>query len=203
MRLFLCIAAAACAGAAHASMPPLSQKSLTPAVERYLQAHGDFCLGKFKWPIAVSERDRRMGTHDAIQMPVLEKLGLVTASAASDPSVTQYDLSDEGRKYYLVKKTVTAGPADNRIDHPGDFCVAHLELDHVVNWEPLAVVDGHAHTSVNYTYKVASAADWTRDSEIQRVFPMIHRIIDGAGTLQLTQAFEWSNKTWVPVTPSN
>ena len=198
----LAIAAASLVCAAHASTPALSQKSLKPAVEQYLQAHGNFCLGKFTWPIAVSEHDRQVGTNDAIQMPVLEKLGIVTSSVTpGNPSVTQYDLTDEGRKYYLIKKTVTLGPADKPIDHPGDFCAAKLKLDRVVRWEPAAVVDGHAHTTVNYTYELASAADWTRDPEIQRVFPMIHRIVEGAGKLQLTQAFEWTKKGWVPVTP--
>jgi hypothetical protein len=192
------IAATSLVCAAHASTPTLSQKSLKPAVEEYLQAHGDFCLGKFGWPISVSERDRREGTNDAVQMPVLEKLGLVAAIGGGERTIAQYDLTDRGRKYYVFKKTVTLGPADKPIDHPGDLCPAHLKLVRVVRWEPLTVVDGRTRTTVNYIYAVASAADWTRDPEIQRVFPMLHRIVEGAGTLQLTQAFEWTKKGWVP-----
>ncbi len=202
-RFAAAIAAAAFAcSAGGAAIARLDQGSLRAAVQQYLREKGDFCLGKFNWPIAVSERDRQVGTNDAIQMPVLEKLGLVTSSAVpGNPAATQYDLTAEGRKYYLARKTVTLGPGGKPSDHPGDFCPAHLKLDRVVRWEPAAAADGHAHTTVSFTYGLESAADWTRDADIQRVFPMLHRIVEGAGRLQLTQVFEWSKEAWVPVAP--
>jgi hypothetical protein len=192
------------AGAAERASAALTQKSLEPAVAKYLQEKGNFCLGKFNWPIDVSEQDRQQGTNDAIQMPVLEKLGLVVSSAVvGDSTVKQYDLTEQGKKYYLVKKTVTLGPGDEPVDHPGDFCAARLKLERVVGWQPPEVVDGRTQVTVKYTYKVAAAADWTHDPEIKRVFPMIHRIVDGEGTMQLTQLFAWSNQTWVAVTPGD
>src|SRR5580692_7769672 len=70
------------AAAAQANVPAApSQKSLKPAVRKYLEEKGNFCLGKFEWPISVSDEDRKTGTHDALQMPVLEKLGLVVSAA--------------------------------------------------------------------------------------------------------------------------
>lgn len=193
--------AALAAASAHASAPALSQKAFTPAVEKYLQQKGNFCLGKFDWPISVTDDDRRTGTNDALQMPVLEKLGLVASAAGADLHVTQYALTEEGKKYYLVKRTVTLGPADKPIEHPGDFCAATLVLDKVVSWEPPAVVNGKPQTTVMYTYKVASAASWARDPDIQRVFPMIHKVLDGAGSMQLMQGFIWSNTGWIATLP--
>ncbi len=202
LRRTVTILAAVFSCAAHATSPSLSQRSLVPAVTKYLQERGDFCLGKFDWPIAVSESDRKMGSNDAIQMPVMEKLGLVVSSTtAGDPTVKHYDLTEMGRKYYLRKKTVTLGHDEKPIDHPGDLCVAKLELDRVVTWQSLEVVGGRPQTTVKYTYKVAAAAEWTQDPEIKRVFPMVHRIVDGAGTIQLMQIFAWSNNKWVAVTP--
>ena len=200
----LTIALAVFAGTAYGASPALTQNSFKPAVEKYLQEKGNFCLGKFNWPIEVSELDRQRGTNDSIQMPVLEKLGLVVSSAvAGDSTAEQYDLTDQGRKYYLVKKTVTLGPGDKPVDHPGDFCAARLKLDRVVGWQSPEVVGGRTQVTVKYTYKVAAAADWTHDPEIKRVFPMIHRIVDGEGTMQLTQLFAWSNQRWVAVTPGD
>ena len=199
---FLMIAAVAFAHTAHAGSPVITQKALKPAVEKYLQDRGNFCLGKFDWPIVVSATDRQAGTNDAIQMPVLERLGLVASSVvAGDPAARQFDLTAEGKKYYIVKKTVVLGPGDKPVDHPGDFCAAKLELDRIVSWRQPEVVGARPRTEVKYTYKVARAADWTHNLEVRKVFPLISRIMDEEGKLQLTQPFEWSNDTWVAVTP--
>ena len=195
------LSAAALITSAQASAPALSQKAFTPAVEKYLQEKGNFCLGKFNWPISVTDADRRIGTNDALQMPVMEKLGLVVSAAGEEPGVKRYALTDEGRKYYLVKKTVTLGPIDKPVEHPGDFCVAKLTLDRVLSWQPPTVVNGNPQTTVMYTYKIAAAAEWTHDPDVQRVFPMIHRILDGAGSMQLMQGFAWSGKAWVATVP--
>jgi hypothetical protein len=191
--------------AAHANVPAApSQKSLKPAVRKYLEEKGNFCLGKFEWPIAVSDEDRKTGTNNALQMPVLEKLGLVVASdSAGDPSIKNYSLTEEGQKYYLTKQTITVNSAGQRIRHPGDLCPAKLELDKVVAWDPPSVVDGKTQTTVKYTYRIAKVADWTQDPEVRKVFPMIARIIDNAGSQQLMQLFAWSDHGWVALTPGD
>jgi DNA-binding MarR family transcriptional regulator len=194
---------AAAAAQAHVPAAP-SKKSLQPAVRKYLEEKGDFCLGKFEWPIAVSADDRQAGTNNAQQMPVLEKLGLVVASdSPGDPSIRNYSLTEEGQKYYLTRQTITVNSAGQRIRHPGDLCPAKLELDKVVAWDPPSVVDGHAQTTVKYTYRIAKAADWTQDPEVRKVFPMIARILDHAGSQQLMQLFAWSGHRWVAHTPGD
>lgn len=191
--------------AAHANVPAApSQKSLKPAVRKYLEEKGNFCLGKFEWPIAVSDEDRKTGTNNALQMPVLEKLGLVVASdSPGDPSIKNYSLTEEGQKYYLTKQTITVNSAGQKIRHPGDLCPAKLELDKVVAWDAPSVVDGKTQTTVKYTYRIAKAADWTQDPEVRKVFPMIARIIDNAGNQQLMQLFAWSGHGWVALTPGD
>jgi hypothetical protein len=191
--------------AAHANVPAApSQKSLKPAVRKYLEEKGNFCLGKFEWPIAVSDEDRKTGTNNALQMPVLEKLGLVVASdSPGNPGSKNYSLTEEGQKYYLTKQTVTVNSAGQRIRHPGDLCPAKLQLDKVVAWDPPSVVDGKTQTTVKYTYRIAKAADWTQDPEVRKVFPMIARIIDNAGSQQLMQLFAWSGHGWVALTPGD
>jgi hypothetical protein len=204
----LTIAAAFTLGA-HAAAPASSAKdistsALTPAVKEYLRKKGDFCLGKFDWPIAVSDADRETGTNDALQMPVLAGLGLVAPRVdPNNPTIQHYDLTARGRKYYLVKKTITLGPGNVPVEHPGDFCVAKLTLDKVVSWQPPEKVSGSTRVTVKYTYKVATAAPWARDPGIQQVFPMIPRIIDGAGKMQMMQVLAWKGRSWVAVMPGD
>ena len=50
------------------------------AVAAYLADHGDLCVGKFTWPPDVTLADREGGSNDAVQMPVLEHLGLVEST---------------------------------------------------------------------------------------------------------------------------
>jgi hypothetical protein len=204
LELALAIAAAAVVGVAHAAAPTLSDESFKPAVEKYLQEKGDFCLGKFNWPIIVTDAERQSGTNDALQMPVLERLGLVVSSPnVSDPATREYNLTTAGKKYYLVKQTVAFGPGNTMMNYRGDFCAAKLELDKVVGWQVPEIVNGRAQTTVQFTYKVAAAADWTRDPGIKQVFPMIPRILDSAGKMPMTQLFAWSNQKWVAVAPGS
>ena len=191
--------------AAQANVPAApSQKSLKPAVRKYLEEKGNFCLGKFEWPIAVSDEDRKTGTNNALQMPVLEKLGLVVASdSPGDPSIKNYSLTEEGQKYYHTKQTITVNSAGQRIRHPGDLCPAKLQLDKVVAWDPPSVVEGKTQTTVKFTYRIAKAAEWTQDPDVRKVFPMIAKILDSAGSQQLMQLFVWSGHAWVALTPGD
>jgi hypothetical protein len=166
------------------------------AVQQYLHDRGDLCLGKFSWPIDITDQERQTGTADAIQMPVLQKLGLVTSSALS-PAVTRYELTDTGKKFYLQKTMIGMGRHEQPAVHSGDFCVAKLSLDKVVSWEPPATVDGHQQTTVTYTYKIA-AADWTGDPDFERAFPRVKVVVQGAGKLELKESFRLAGQSWVP-----
>jgi hypothetical protein len=191
-------------GVARAAAPPtvLTAKSLQPAVRKYLKERGDFCLGKFEWPIAVSDADRDRGTNDSLQMPVLEKLGLVSVSPApGDPAIRQYALTEQGRKYYLPRKTLTVNAVGRKVQHPGDLCAAHLQLEKVVSWAQPSVIDGRTQTTITYTYKVSRAAAWAQDPDIRHVFPMIPKILDNAGTQRLEQSFVWTGKSWTAIAP--
>lgn len=197
----LCAAAALLAGCQHeATVDP---GALHAATELYLARHGDLCLGKPRWPIDVTQADARAHARDAVQMPVLQRLGLVQAEAVTLPATadapataaTRYTLTAEGQKSFIARKTATGDAA------PPDFCAAHLTLDRIVGWAPEA---GHkagdgGPVVVTYTYHV-QPAPWARDAEAQRVFPMVARVVEGDGRLELRQAFVRGEQGWVPTT---
>ncbi|MGF6964374.1 hypothetical protein OKW43_001379 [Paraburkholderia sp. WC7.3g] len=190
----------------HDKSQDANQANFTATINDYLAERGHLCLAKYDWPIYTTTEDRANGTRDAVQMPVLEKLGLVVGKDmlvervdADGKKITasarQYQLTPEGQKYYLHIPEVVA-TATSRVTHPADFCAASLSLDKVVGWERPMQMDGKTVTSVIYTYKI-DPAPWAKDQDAQRVFPMVKRVIEGAGTMQLREGVHLTDAGWV------
>jgi hypothetical protein len=191
----------------HDKSQDVSRENFTATINDFLAQRGHLCLAKYDWPIYVTTDDFASGTRDAVQMPVLEKLGIVTGKdmvvERTDPTsgkkitanARQYQLTAEGQKYYLHIPEVVA-TATSRVTHPADFCAATLTLDKLVGWERPTQVEGKTATSVVYTYKI-DPAPWAKDADAQRVFPMVKRVIEGAGTMQLREGVHLTSKGWV------
>ena len=186
------------------------RKMLEAALETYLAQHGNFCLGKFDWPVEVSESEFKMRTRNAIQLPVLQKAGLVAASKAvamrkqdgieQSVPVIRYALTDAGKKYYIRKEIPESTPDGNKLVKRKDLCAAKLSPDKIVRWNKPRMVAGHEETTLSYTYKI-TAPPWSQNLQVQQVFPMLARIMQGAGTLQLQQRFRLVGDAWVAVIP--
>jgi hypothetical protein len=155
---------AALVGACHSKPVPdpkaANRDNFTRGMVAYLAARGELCLGK-ELPLDVTEREFQLRARNAVQMPALEHLGLVTSSAAMGQittedgpvavSVTRFELTDAGRHYYRTQP----GAGEGQRAH-GDLCVAKLSLDKVVSWE-MAAEKGARSAVVSYTYHVAGA----------------------------------------------
>jgi hypothetical protein len=192
-----------------------SAENFTAAMNGYLAQRGDLCLGKSNWPVDVTEREIETSARNAVQMPVLEELGLVRASIAEvdrkdedgishHMKVRRYALTDAGSKFYVVRSTVQA---DGSKASAGNFCAAKLSLDKVVRWSADTAVQtaavaaavppsGEQRMVVTYTYK-AEPAPWLLNPDAQRVFPVAAGVVRGAGTAELTQTFRRTDAGWV------
>lgn len=205
---------AACLSQAGTAQP--SQHEMTTAVNQFLADHGDLCVGKFTWPRVVTAQDREAKTNDAVQLPVLERLGLVVATEASAPASAKpaswtpaataesgksYSLTEKGRKYYLQKRRITVGAHDRPTAHDADLCVGHLSLDQVVKWSNPEQVHGHLETVVRYTYHI-KVADWMEDPQARQVFPVIDRIIRHEDNMLMSVTVRLENGKWQPVLPT-
>jgi hypothetical protein len=193
-------------GVSHASTSTPSAKELTPAVKAFLADHGDLCLAWYTWPRELSGAEQQSGRNEAVQLPVLERLGVVQSEVLDAPAAApaaptkRYSLTPKGQQYYLKRERETLDTHGQSEEHAGDFCVAHLTLDRVVKWSPPEAVRDHLETVVRYTYQI-KAVDWMSDAEAQRVFPVVDRIIRGAGTLEMTATVQQQDGKWVPVLP--
>jgi hypothetical protein len=184
-----------------------NRANFTAAVDSYLAQRGHLCIGKYDWPIAVTQADRGAQSFDAQQLPVLEALGLVASHAASvtrkaadGAAVTlparEYALTPQGQKYYLHVPVVVA-TATEHATHPADLCVAKLALDRVFGWERPRAIDGRTVSSVLFSYRIVDLAPWTQAPSVRRAFPMLTRAIDNAGTLQLRLGIHLTPQGWV------
>jgi hypothetical protein len=172
--------------------------TFTTAMNTYLAKRGDLCLAKDRWPIDVTQRDIDSGARNAVQMPVLERLGLVSSSVADAViddegtkhpiQVRRYALTEAGRRF-MVQRDATHS----------DFCAARLSLDRVVGWQLGSGPQGAgSHALVTYTYKI-EAAPWMQDAEAQKVFPVIANLVRSAGSARLEENFNRTPQGWVAV----
>ncbi len=213
------LGAASLAAVSQATTTNPDQKQLAQAVKAFLADHGDLCMAKYSWPRDVTPGDEKTDPNDAIQLPVLERLGLVhsvevpqpqaAAVATGAPESSQpapaeptrrYSLTEKGRKYYLQKKHTIIGRHDYVTEHDADFCVAHLTLDKVVKWSPPEPAHDHLETVVRYTCHV-KPADWMSEPDAQKVFPIANKIIRGEGTMLMSATVALQDGKWVPVMP--
>lgn len=198
------LAAAGLVGCQAGSEPDSAVFSI--AMQTYLAERGQLCLAKNHWPIDVTQHEVDIGARNALQMPVLERLGLVASSPAEVDAdadadqrtphlieVRRYALTDAGRRFYITRASSRrAGTAPQ-----ADFCAAQLSLDRVVGWDLHKAANGTAARAVvTYTYQV-EAAPWTSDAEAQKVFPMVAGVVRGAGKAQLQETFVLTAAGWV------
>jgi hypothetical protein len=191
------------AGVSQANTADPSQKELAQAVKAFLADHGDLCMAKYTWPRDVTPGDESADPNDAVQLPVLERLGVVKSVEIGAPPAEptkRYSLTEKGQQYYLKKKHTIIGAHDQPTERTADFCVAHLTLDKVVKWSPPEPVHNQLETVVRYTYHV-KAADWMSEPEAQKVFPIVARIIRGDGSLMMSATVALQDGKWVPVLP--
>ena len=189
--------------AQHAAPAPLPHpKAFAAAVQKFLDDKGGYCLGKPDWPRLVTDMDRRRHRPDALQMPVLERLGVVSGvPAPRDPTSTLYSLTEAGRKFY-VDYPPNSGTSPNAPAHPGDLCVAQLRVIKVTTWTPVHIAEGTATTMVSYTYEIAKAAPWTDDPDFRRVFPVVAEVLSSGNKLEMMLPLRWTGRDWVAAVPA-
>lgn len=206
------LALSALSACSRSGEPSASTASAEPTADHfvagmkdYLAKRGDLCLAKNEWPIDLTQREIDAGARNALQMPVLERLGLASSTVAEvdvkddnevsrHMKVRRYALTETGKQFYLTREQPRP---DGGKETRGDFCAAKLSLDKVVHWE-LGGEGKDRHAIVSYTYQV-KAAPWTGDAELQKVFPVVAQVIRGAGSAQLQETFKKTETGWVAV----
>jgi hypothetical protein len=178
-----------------------SREAFETGLRTYLaEGHDQVCLGMYDWPIDLTEAEAGARSRRAVQLPVFEKLGLATSTIVSAPrssdnpdgAIKRYALTAEGRKYFKPH----AYRSRDGASHQNDFCVAHISLDKVDDWQ---LDTQHAAATVSYSYRI-DPAPWLQDADARRVLPMVATVIRGAdGGLKMHQGFTLGPRGWVAV----
>jgi hypothetical protein len=199
-RLLLLACGLAVAAACRTKSDP-TRAAFERGLQAYLARRGDLCVGRPRWPVDVPAGAE--GTADAVQLPVLEQLGLVKSAvinvrvdgAATPFQARRYRLTSAGHQLYLDRDTrLPAAPDDTRAPERADLCFAKLTLDKVTRWE--IQKEGPAPTAlVSYTYH-ADAPAVARDPRFASVFPAVARVLAGDGKAELVEGFTLTSSGW-------
>ncbi|MGO4331072.1 hypothetical protein [Cupriavidus sp. M-11] len=183
-----------------------SERNFGAALQQYFEGHGELCIGRHLWPVDVPDTPAASGLRDGIQMPALERAGLVAHTPAemtlhhqdgSSETVKarRYQLTDKGREYFREHPQVSTAQAGAA---QADLCYGKISLARVLDWEPPRAGEGarpRQTTTVRYTY-VIDAAPWTREPAVQQAFPVLARVVKGSGSMPLTQALTLTDAGW-------
>ena len=203
----LAVAALSCALAHAADNPEPTRATLAKALNQFLAERGEICVAKYDWPIDVSARDEAAKTRDAVQMPVLERQGLVTSregyvvyntdGTEEKVPTRRYELTEAGRRYYKAHEVVLHPHGGPDITHHQDLCAGHLDLDTIVQVVVPDVPAGIQPTAhVNYLYRF-TPEPWVKNEQVLRVFPMVEMMLQGQGKLEMHQSFHFDGRQWV------
>ena len=150
-------------------------------------------MAKADWPIDVNARDVAARTRNSIQLPVLERQGLVSAKdgyvdwrddenqAVERVSTRRYELTAAGRE--AMKPAKNGKP---------DLCAGRLEVDRIVSVS--GTDEGRASVHFQYRFK---AEPWVQSDEVRRVFPMVDALLQGEGRMEMQQGFHVEGAAWV------
>jgi len=172
--------------------PPKTAEAIAPALDRFLAASGEVCVARPDWPVDVSARDVAARTRNAIQLPVLERAGLVASregyvdwrdehEAVERVPTRRYELTEAGRQ---AMKPARGGKPD--------LCAGRIEVERIVS------IDGRdeGRASVHYLYRF-KAEPWVQHEEVRRVFPMLDTLLQGQGRMEMQQGFHVDGAAWV------
>ena len=146
------------------------------AIDQYLAKHGQVCvLVDQTFPANVTLPEQKQQTGIGPQTAALEQAGLVrgsnnmavvhslmdalSASPAPQP-VRQFDLTDEGRKYFR-QKLIGFGQA-------AEFCYGQKAVDSIVKWTEPTAKGPYTQSEVTYSYEVVNLAAWAPQPGIRK-----------------------------------
>ena len=188
-------------GACGAGKVGLDQPQAQAAVQTFIDARNPVCQTFFaKWPVQITDYERRNNSYHAQRLAALEAAGLVRhdASAILPKSVQKVSAANSrdyiATKIYRLSLLGEQNYRSNNADE-GKFCYGKKVIERIAQVSPVNTSGKEPRASVRFVYQLQDLADWAATPELLAVFPTMEREIKGIG--QETELhLVWRDKKW-------
>ena len=171
------------------------------ALQAFIDARNPVCQTFFaKWPVQVTDYERRNNSYHAQRLAALEAAGLVRHDASAIlPKSVQKVSSANSRDYIATKiyRLSLLGEQSYRShnEDEGKFCYGKKVIERIAQVSPVNTAGKEPTASVRFVYQLQDLADWAATPELQAVFPTIEREIKGIGQ-ESELHLVWRDKKW-------
>jgi hypothetical protein len=188
-------------GACGAGKVGLDQPQAQAAVQTFIDARNPVCQTFFaKWPVQITDYERRNNSYHAQRLAALEAAGLVRHDASAIlPKSVQKVSSANSRDYIATKiyRLSLLGEQNYQSNNEdeGKFCYGKKTIERIAHISPVNTAGKEPTASVRFVYQLQDLADWAATPELLAVFPTMEREIKGIG--QETELhLVWRDKKW-------
>lgn len=158
-----------------------SEENFEVSIQRFLDASFPLCVFRQNFPIEIKiYSDGKVPIYDG-----MTKLGLLTKTEetraavnryAKPSKVAVYDLTSEGKKYY-----VSAG--NNKANQDaGCICLGKAKVEEIIDFTQPSDMFGATISRVNYTYSVFDLPDWAKNDEIRSLNYQLKKVVEANGS---------------------
>lgn len=188
-------------GACGQKTPSLDAPQAQAAVQAFIDARNPVCQTFFaKWPVQVTDYERRNNSYHAQRLAALEAAGLVRHDASAILPKSVQKVSAATAKDYIATKIYRLsllGEQNYRSNNEdeGKFCYGKKVIERIAQVSPVDAKGKEPKASVRFVYQLQDLADWAAAPELLAVFPTMAREIQGVGqeaNLQLV----WRGGKW-------
>lgn len=188
-------------GACGAGKVGLDQPQAQAAVQTFIDARNPVCQTFFaKWPVQITDYERRNNSYHAQRLAALEAAGLVRHDASAIlPKSVQKVSSANSRDYIATKiyRLSLLGEQNYQSNNEdeGKFCYGKKTIERIAQISAVNTAGKEPTASVRFVYQLQDLADWAATPELLAVFPTMEREIKGIG--QETELhLVWRDKKW-------
>jgi hypothetical protein len=188
-------------GACGAGKVGLDQPQAQAAVQTFIDARNPVCQTFFaKWPVQITDYERRNNSYHAQRLAALEAAGLVRHDASAIlPKSVQKVSSANSRDYIATKiyrlSLLGEQSYQSNNEDEGKFCYGKKTIERIAQISAVNTAGKEPTASVRFVYQLQDLADWAATPELLAVFPTMEREIKGIG--QETELhLVWRDKQW-------
>lgn len=167
-----------------------SDDAIKAALNKYKD---DIHSGCFQFDLALpgTLNEMKHNTLSGMQLDAYASAGLVTASP--DGKGMHYELTPEGKKYYIEINALSVGLTIKKIKQ-GAMCVGSLQVDNITRVIPSPQ---GSEIKVFYTYKIENLAQWASNPALQHGFGLVAKLANGQHKDELSEMLYKTGDGWV------